>query len=483
MRWLKLTTCRNDNPNDLSQQSLHFPDQPHHGLPTLVGRYSQDSGSPDVHMGRNFPKREVQSTNKESDQQSNNEYNFSQIQQNNKPELFMARNEASDVQRVPGILQTSETLSQGQLSTNVQPTTARPVEPSARRKLTRKSDTLREYEPRDESSEPGSDAASEKSQLSTRGSSRPTFPTNAQLTRARPNRKPKRDSRISRGLQGHKKSPQPELEHAQEDLKTKTPRTSREASRRRKRKSKMLREHNERDSRHEREDTRRKSARPSRPASRKTLHKSSLLREIEAYNKSPEPRSDHEQKEGWRRTVRSSRSASASAKPQRKSMLLRELEPHNKSPEPAPKSNIAKLGETQGVYLTRGMRQDIADKMSGNTPTPKKNLNVADLIVKEFSGKKKGTKTFYAEDDGNLGHSSHEKQSQSEKDKDHLFTEDEDEEAYLPEDIQSDDWSDSQPLSERRTGSRHVKKSVEDGQPHHRNLSESPSLMRDSKKR
>ena len=156
----------------------------------------------------------------------------------------------------------------------------------------------------------------------------------------------------------------------------------------------------------------------SQSARSKRKHKSKLVRELEAYNRSPGPSPDSEEDELFvrqseipkpkRRKSRIQLFVRQSETPEarRKSKMLRDLEAHNQSPEPE-SEHAAKIlhdlkNDWSDLGLTRGARKDLEDILSGRTPTPKKSLNVKKLMLEEFSGKAKGTKTFYAEDAGNL---------------------------------------------------------------------------------
>ena len=190
-----------------------------------------------------------------------------------------------------------------------------------------------------------------------------------------------------------------------------------------------------------------KPAKSSQPASVKPRRTSKMLRELEAHNRSPEASSDSEQEELFVRTERSSQSVS---EPKRKSKLLRELEAHNQSPEP--ESGRQDLKNDWGdLGLTRGARKELEEILNGTPPTPRKNLNVKTLMLEQFSGKEKGTKRFYAEDDSNLALLSYRRQQRCMNAMVREEGEEEGEEEDFLQNIRTNSRSHPQPIPARRT--------------------------------
>ncbi len=168
-------------------------------------------------------------------------------------------------------------------------------------------------------------------------------------------------------------------------------------------------------------------------------------------NKSPDPSSDSEPIAVRRRTTRSSQPASA--KKERKSQLVRELEPHNQSPEPEskPELDIDVLNKAKDAPMTRRARREVENFIHDKTPSPKKNLNVKQLMLAQFSGRPKGTKAFYPEKDSNVGRSSHKSKQGSGKEVNIGDEEDDDEEEYWAKDDKSTGQSHPQQMSSRPT--------------------------------
>ena len=155
------------------------------------------------------------------------------------------------------------------------------------------------------------------------------------------------------------------------------------------------------------------------------------LGKLKRYNKSPEPDSDSEQEESSLKAPHSSQQTRQ--KPQRRSLLLREIEAHNQSPEPESNLEVEVLYHLEdhwgNVPLTRSVRQKLVDVVKGEPSTPRKNLNFNKLMLAEFSGVKKGTKTFYAEGSSNFEPSSHQRQQGVRRDLSSGNEEDDEEEA------------------------------------------------------
>lgn len=163
----------------------------------------------------------------------------------------------------------------------------------------------------------------------------------------------------------------------------------------------------------------------SQSARSKRNRESKLVRELEAHNKSPVPISDSEEDELFVRQSdkpepkRKSKVQLLVRQPEtpeqkRQSKMLRELEAHNHSPEPKSELAIKNLLDLESNWgdlgLTRGARKDLEDILNGKTPTPKTNLNVKKLMLDQFSGKKKDTKTFEAEGVSEFGIHSYQRQ-------------------------------------------------------------------------
>lgn len=239
--------------------------------------------------------------------------------------------------------------------------------------------------------------------------------------------------------------------------------SSQTARPRRKRDSNMLRELEARDrspessSDSDEEKLFVKPAKSSQPASLKPRRTSKMLRELEAHNRSPGASSDSEQDELFVRTERSSQSVSLESK--RKSKLLRELEAHNQSPEPEPRRHDLK-NDWSDLGLTRGARKELEEILNGTPPTPRKNLNVKTLMLEQFSGKEKGTKRFYAEDDNNLALLSYWRQQRCMN----AMVEEEGEEEDFLQNIRTNGRSHTQPIPSRRTRPQQVKMPVRNRQ-------------------
>ena len=222
--------------------------------------------------------------------------------------------------------------------------------------------------------------------------------------------------------------------------------SSQSARPRRKRDSKMLRDEPSSDSDEEQLFVKQRTN-SSQPASQKRQRTSKMLRELEAHNRSPGTSSDSEQEEHFVRTKRSSQSVFQ--EPKRKSKLLRELEAHNESPEPEPGRHDLK-NDWSDLSLTRGARKELEEILNGTPPTPRKNLNVKTLMLEQFSGMEKDTKTFYAEDDSNLALLSYRRQQRCMNAMVEEEGEEEGEEDFL-QIIRTNGRSNPQPIPARRS--------------------------------
>ncbi len=158
-----------------------------------------------------------------------------------------------------------------------------------------------------------------------------------------------------------------------------------------------------------------------------------MIRELEPHNQSPEPDLGPEQEQPPLKTAHSSRPKQQ--KSQRKSVMLREIEAHNQSPEPESDVEVELLCHLKDdwgdVPLTRSVSNNLVNFVKGEPPKPRKNLNLRTLMLAEFSGIEKGTKTFYREDNTNFGSSSH--QTQQGLGMSMNFRDDEEDEEDLPE--------------------------------------------------
>ena len=191
----------------------------------------------------------------------------------------------------------------------------------------------------------------------------------------------------------------------------------------------------------------------SQPVLSRPKRNSRMIRELEGYNKPPEPDSDPEKEQVRPKTRRSS---AALSKTRRKSVLLREIEPHNPSPESDSELEI----ETNGP-LTRSTKKEFLNFVNGKPSSPKKNLNLRALMIAEFSGVKKGTKTFYAEDSSNLRPSSFQGQQKFRKEVD-FGDDEEDEEDGLWNAVRTFGRSRPQPSPTHRTAAWQAEKSMRD---------------------
>lgn len=182
--------------------------------------------------------------------------------------------------------------------------------------------------------------------------------------------------------------------------------------------------------------------RSAEPAARKSARKPRMLSELEPHNESPEPDSETGVAV-YRKTRTSASSHLASSKPVRKSLMLREIEAHNQSPEPESDRQIEALygltDDWSDVHLTRKTRKDLVNLIKGKPPESRDSLNIRRLMLAEFSGIGKGTKTFYAE--GKVGLSS---------DRHQILSEEEDGEEDFVDPINTNSQILPQPTSSRR---------------------------------
>ena len=219
------------------------------------------------------------------------------------------------------------------------------------------------------------------------------------------------------------------------------------------------------------------NASSSQQALRKSKHKLRMLRELEGFNKSPEPSSDCEQDNLRINNRRSSKSVPP--KIRRRSVMLRELEAHNQSPELDSEPEMETLRDLKDDWSdapwTRSVRKELVNLVKGRPVTPRKDLNVGRLMLTEFSGMKKGTKTFYAED-SNL-EASYRVQRKSRKERDFWGEEDDEEEDWKDEeeDLQDEEENSPktleinarnhrQPMATRQKALRQVETSLEKSQ-------------------
>ena len=249
-------------------------------------------------------------------------------------------------------------------------------------------------------------------------------------------RKRKRDSKMPRKTK-FRESPEPQSESASESPQP--------MDKKRKRKSNMLREIQP----HNKSPERRSEAavESTQRMTRKQKRNLKMLREIQPHNKSPEPRSETASET----PQPIARYSSEPALPKRKhqSNMLRELEAYNESPESESEPDIEMLDDLKG-HLTRSVRHDLMN-LSRNRPlSPRKNLNLTKLMLAEFSGMPKGTKTFYAEDYSHVGVPSNRRQPES-GERVVIKVEEDDKEEHLVGDIDTSGWKHSRSKSKRGT--------------------------------
>lgn len=145
---------------------------------------------------------------------------------------------------------------------------------------------------------------------------------------------------------------------------------------------------------------------------RKQKHNLKMLREIQPHNKSPEPRS--EISSGTPQPIARDSSQPELPKRKRTSNMIRELEAYNESPEGDSEPDTEILDDLK-AHLTRSARHNLINISKNRPLSPRKNLNLRTLMLAEFSGMPKGTKTFYPEDDSNVGLHSNRRQPESGK--------------------------------------------------------------------
>ena len=205
-----------------------------------------------------------------------------------------------------------------------------------------------------------------------------------------------------------------------------------------------------------------------------------MLRELEGYNQSPEPNSDFEQESLRPKTARSSIS-----KPLGEPLMLREIAAHNLSPEPDSEPDVRQICNLmqnwRGARLTRSASRDVENFVKGKPPVPRKSLNLNTLMLAEFSGIEKGTKTFYAEDSIKLEASSSKRQSEFKMESDFL-DEEENEEEYLPKKIRTNGRSHRQSILTRGKMPRPVESIMENSHQTQKLVSKSARLTWDNQK-
>ena len=421
---------------------LPFLDQPNNHVRYPARAYSQSRRAPDVQLDQPFATDEARSTDHVPRQQGVDEGNPTQVQPTIEYDHTMAqdeapqdttpqdaapqdttpqdaatqdatpRDEADQVQQVSTGLSTSQTPSKGSTSTVMRLTRARLLEISVQKPKPRAENIL---EPYDGPLEPEPHAAAEMPQSNVRRSLQPA------------SRKWRRNSKpVSRHRSANKSA--------------------------------------ERNSDDEQERPKRKTTRWSQGMLVKPRRKSHMLRDLEPHNISPERESEQPK----RRTTRSSQRVSA--KPRRKSQMLREIEPHNLTPERESKPNRKTSIGSLDVPRTRGSRQVFQNIMEGKPEGDKINYNLRDMMITQFCGGPKRTKTFYPEDSVNLEPPSHQRQlkprnkrnSWTNEDNDNVDDdegEDEDEEKYMTGNGKINAQSHAQPKSVRQAMPRKGKDS------------------------
>ena len=134
--------------------------------------------------------------------------------------------------------------------------------------------------------------------------------------------------------------------------------------------------------------------------------------------------------------------------------MLRELEAYNESPEGDSEPDSEILDDLK-AHLTRSARHNLINISKNRPLSPRKNLNLRTLMLAEFSGMPKGTKSFYPEDNSNVGLHSDRRQPESSKRVEIKIEEEEEDEdsLFLPQDVNTIAWKHSQqPTSTRETG-------------------------------
>ena len=166
----------------------------------------------------------------------------------------------------------------------------------------------------------------------------------------------------------------------------------------------------------------------------------------------------------------------ASVSPQRKSAMLLELEAHNESPEQDIELDMTTFYESTEGPFTRSGAHQVASFLKNKTPTPPKSLNVDKLMLADFSGRQKGTKTWYFPDGSGGGPSRQQKQSNSRQEAD-VNIEQEDEAGNLSKNTDISVRSHSQPRLTRRKTPQQSPESTGDGGSNQSVVPESPSSV------
>lgn len=257
-------------------------------------------------------------------------------------------------------------------------------------------------------------------------------------------RKRKRGSDILR------KTKSPECPEPQSEDTSQSPQPM---DKRRKRKSKMLRDIQPQNKSPERRAEAASASTQRRTrTTRKQKNNLKMLREIQPHNKSPEPRS--EISSGTPQPIARDSSQPELPKRKRTSNMLRELEAYNESPEGDSEPDSEILDDLK-AHLTRSARHNLINISKNRPLSPRKNLNLRTLMLAEFSGMPKGTKTFYPEDSSNVGLHSDRRQPESGKRVEIKIEEEEEDEdsLFLPQDVNTiASKHPQQPNSTRETG-------------------------------
>ena len=219
------------------------------------------------------------------------------------------------------------------------------------------------------------------------------------------------------------------------------------------------------------------SSRPVLPKRRRNSKTRSELNDVQS---SPDPNTDPEQEESRHTTPQSPQLAPVETP--KKSKMLREIEAHNESPEQDPGLDMDLVREsTRGSLFTRSKHQNLVKALKNEPLTPRKDLNVVNLMLAELRGVQKGTKTIRFEYNKDIGSSSNQMQLESVEGTD-VNIERNDGDEYLPKNTKSSGRRRSQPKSARRTAPKQSSITAESEERSQELAAESPWSTWDSKK-
>ena len=211
------------------------------------------------------------------------------------------------------------------------------------------------------------------------------------------------------------------------------------------------------------------AARPSRKRKRKRTR--DMLSGHKHHTISPESQSEAE----------SESPEPASATSPHKPIMLRELKAHNESPEQDLELEEDILRDSmQEQFFTRSARRKAVSFLTNKTPTPPKDLNVTRLMLTEFSGKRKGTKTFSFDSSSKPGPSPQRRQPDSWPEMD--VDVDDGEEGISLNDSRRDTTSRSEQRSPHRTNLLRLRESSASDEQDQDVVVESPWSAWDSQK-